>query len=331
MPDKVITICIPVYNGARFLFDAVRSALAQEYSPLEVLVVDNQSNDGTLGTLAGVEDPRLNVIALDDHVGMAENWDRTAALANGDLVLMLSADDCLLPGALSVLAAPFHQNPELDLVLGRPRHLDEAGNRPFGVALRSMPAGDITELESFVISHTPAININAILFRRGLARFRPSAGLVCDLDLLLTLGREGRKGLVVDREVLSYREHPDALSTDRVRMWRETIDCYLHHLTQSYRPHAYRWRLFKTLHWFGSHVTGTDQEGSFREKLALASPYLSGRQRMALKLGQIPLLREAASRLRNLASRLPKSDQAAEAVYPPPIKKTSSSREKLSD
>ena len=301
-----ITVCIPVYNGEKFIVDAVNSALAQEYTPLEILVVDNCSSDGTLEAISSESDSRLKIVAEKDFVGMAENWDRAAGMATGDFVLMLSADDCLEPRAISSLVAPLLRDPECGLVLGRPKHLDESGDRPFGVALRAMPPGPVTELESFVIHYTPAININAILFKQGLVKFRPSAGLVCDLDLLLNLGQQGQKAFVLDQEVLAYREHPDALSTDRIRMWRETTDCYVHNLSKSQKPRAYRWRLFKTLFWFGSHVRGNEEKSGFSEKYKLTAPHLSGWQRALLKLAGFPIFGRAVSRLRNLVSRLPK-------------------------
>lgn len=304
METSTISICIPVYNGEKYILDAVHSALSQNYSNLEVVVMNNCSTDQTFELISNIDDARLKIIQAREFVGMAANWDRSVDFVTGEYVLMLSADDCLMEGAITALSAPIFQNPSIDLVLGRPKHLDQSG-RPFGAALRQMPSGPIEELEHFVIAHTPAININAVLFRKDLASFRSDAGLVCDLDLLLRLGREGKKAFVLNREVLAYREHEGALSTDRVRMWSETIDCYVHSLSKSSKPRIYSWRLFKTLYWFGSHVLGSDREHLFQEKLLISKKHLKMWHRLILKLGRIRVVTATAARIRNVASRFP--------------------------
>jgi glycosyltransferase involved in cell wall biosynthesis len=302
-PQPHLSVCIPVYNGGKYIAEAVRSALAQDHPSFEVLVCDNHSSDDTLEILAGFEDPRLSIRTYERHVGMAENWTRTAGSARGHYILMLSADDCLMPGALAHLVQPLSADSSLDLVLGQPTHLDESDDRSFGVAMKRFPAGLVADLERFAIDHTPAININAILFRRELVSFAQEAGLVCDLDLLLRLGKRGCRAHALADLVVAYREHPEALSADRTRMWRETLDCYLQHLPSSRSPGAYRWRLFKTLYWFGSQAAGTTAEEDFRQRFAAAKPHLVVWQRCLLSLVRFRLPRNAAVYARNLLAK----------------------------
>ena len=58
----LVSICIPTYNRAEMVADAIRSALSQTYPALDVVVVDNASNDRTAEVVASLADPRLRFV-----------------------------------------------------------------------------------------------------------------------------------------------------------------------------------------------------------------------------------------------------------------------------
>src|SRR5690554_4767969 len=88
-----VTITIPVHNGADFVEAAVRSALAQNYEPLEVLVVDNASTDETPRVVGAICDERLSYERFEAFLPVAGSWARALELARGDMVLVMSADN----------------------------------------------------------------------------------------------------------------------------------------------------------------------------------------------------------------------------------------------
>jgi glycosyltransferase involved in cell wall biosynthesis len=103
-----VSVCIPNYNYARYIARTIRSVLVQE-DPLEVVVSDNASTDASVPTIEALGDPRVRVTVNGCNVGFAGNLDRAARLATGDLMIMLSSDDLVRPGALAAyrrLAAP---------------------------------------------------------------------------------------------------------------------------------------------------------------------------------------------------------------------------------
>ncbi|WP_193210817.1 glycosyltransferase family 2 protein [Luteolibacter marinus] len=249
-----VTVCIPVFNGARYVREAVDSALAQDYPELSVLVCDNSSTDGTLDELAGIVDPRLGIHCHTEHVGMAANWNRAASLARGDLILMLSADDCLLPGAIRGLVAPFLGPSPPDLCFGKAAWLAESGQRAAGEAAGASTAGRIEDLEAFVVARALSININATMFRRECLDFREDVGVVCDLDLFIRLGKEGRVAEGIAEPVVRYREHQGALSANRERMWSETLAVYSSHSRDNPRLAMYLRRIHLTLLWLCAYL-----------------------------------------------------------------------------
>lgn len=97
-----VSVVVPTYNGARYVERAVRSALGQTYSDLEVVVSDDGSTDGTLDVLARIDDPRLSVVAHADRRGAATNWNHAVRLARGELVKLLCQDDELYPDCVQL-------------------------------------------------------------------------------------------------------------------------------------------------------------------------------------------------------------------------------------
>jgi len=94
-PEKpLITIAIPTYNRASIVSDCVKSALAQSYRNIEVLVSDNASEDNTVTTLMSIRDHRLRILTSEENVGPNRNFDKCVNEAKGDY-LVLAGDDTL--------------------------------------------------------------------------------------------------------------------------------------------------------------------------------------------------------------------------------------------
>jgi glycosyltransferase involved in cell wall biosynthesis len=96
-----VSVCLPVYNGAPFVRQAVSSALAQTGVDLELLVIDNASTDGTVDIVREFDDPRLRLLCNEANIGAGRNWSRCLSEARGDLVKILCADDWLYAGSLA--------------------------------------------------------------------------------------------------------------------------------------------------------------------------------------------------------------------------------------
>jgi glycosyltransferase involved in cell wall biosynthesis len=116
---RLISVMIPVYNGEAFLGEAIDSVLAQTYRPIEIIVVDDGSNDGTGVVALGYGDPVRYERQPRAGNGAARN--RAVQLANGDLFAFLDADDRLVPGSLERLARVLEEDQSLQAVYGHVR------------------------------------------------------------------------------------------------------------------------------------------------------------------------------------------------------------------
>ncbi len=112
-----VSICIPTYNHAHFLQDAIGSALAQTYQNLELVVVDNCSTDNTARLVQeyAARDARVHYVRNQINIGAQNNLNRCIELASGEYILILCADDLLAPTALQKLVQAFYEHPEISL------------------------------------------------------------------------------------------------------------------------------------------------------------------------------------------------------------------------
>lgn len=98
MTRPLVSVVIPNHNYAQFVGAAIESALAQTYSPIEVVVVDNGSTDESLAVLRAYGD-RIRVVAQENR-GQAGSRNRGIEESSGEFVAFLDADDVWLPHKL---------------------------------------------------------------------------------------------------------------------------------------------------------------------------------------------------------------------------------------
>lgn len=116
----LITVMMTVYNGERYLDEAIRSVVDQTYRPLEVIVVDDGSDDAS-GEIARRHEPAVRVEGHEPRRGMGASRNRAIELATGDLLTFLDADDRMVPDALAIQQAALEDDPALDVVFAHVR------------------------------------------------------------------------------------------------------------------------------------------------------------------------------------------------------------------
>jgi GT2 family glycosyltransferase/glycosyltransferase involved in cell wall biosynthesis len=121
------SICIPTYNGDRYLEAAIVSATSQTFSNVEILIVDDGSHDRTLDIADqfALGDPRVRVVRNAKALGLPGNWDRCIDLAQGEWVKFLFQDDVLSPRCVERLHAAVR--PGVDIVVCRRAAVAEPG------------------------------------------------------------------------------------------------------------------------------------------------------------------------------------------------------------
>jgi hypothetical protein len=129
-PLARIDVFIPCYNYGRFLYQCVNSVLGQVGVDVRVLVIDDASSDNTAEIAAGLarEDSRVAVICHRTNKGHINTYNEGIEWASADYMLLLSADDYLLPGALPRATNLMDAHPEVGFTFGNVIELSDNGN-----------------------------------------------------------------------------------------------------------------------------------------------------------------------------------------------------------
>ncbi len=119
----LVSVIVPVFNGARFVGQAIHTVLNQTYQPVEVIAVDDGSRDGTWDVL-GSFGPRIRR-ARQEHAGQSVARNRGVELATGRYLAFLDADDLWPPDKLAAQVAILEEDAGCSLLLGHAEQFRE--------------------------------------------------------------------------------------------------------------------------------------------------------------------------------------------------------------
>jgi glycosyltransferase involved in cell wall biosynthesis len=232
------SVVIPAYNASTFLPDAIRSALTQTWHEVEVIVVDDGSTDDTGSIAEGFAnaDSRLRVTHKPNG-GLSSARNAGMAIATGDAICFLDADDILLPDKLERQMGYLNQFPDCDLVYSD-YYVGDGNLSPLWLA---SVRRDVPRMEDY------------LLYRNGFAPMCPllRSGLVArtglfdevlraaeDWDYWIRAAQHGRF-CYLPGPVGVYRTHPDQMSRNRTLM--RTSD--LRVAQKNFRSGSQEWRI----------------------------------------------------------------------------------------
>ena len=212
----LVSIIVPVFNGERFVREALDSALAQTYEPVELVVVDDGSTDLTPAILAGYGD-RIRAVR-QENLGPSSARNAGLADSSGEFVQFLDADDLLPDDKIARQVEYLAGHPDVGVVYCEGRRFREAGPAPGPVPGGGrIREGDILSslLERNFIS-TPHCTLVRRACLEDVGGFRADLVRCEDWDLWLRLARRGvRFGFIPDMWV-ACRIRADSLSADRI-------------------------------------------------------------------------------------------------------------------
>jgi GT2 family glycosyltransferase len=122
-----ISVVMAVYNGERYVGEAIDSILAQDYADFEFLIVNDGSTDASRDIAASYDDPRVVIIDNVRNIGLAASLNRGLARARGEFIARQDADDISLPDRFARQIAFLEANPEVVLIGSAHAEVDEHG------------------------------------------------------------------------------------------------------------------------------------------------------------------------------------------------------------
>ena len=131
MQIPMVTILMPVYNGEKYLQEAIDSVLSQTYPNFEFLIINDGSTDGTVKMLQTYTDERIRVID-QKNMGVSRALNRGIALANGRYIRRHDADDYSEPDMLENQLKFLKEHPEIDFVSTACAFMTDRGKVAYG-------------------------------------------------------------------------------------------------------------------------------------------------------------------------------------------------------
>jgi hypothetical protein len=213
-PRPTLSVLVPAYDAAATIGEALESALSQRPEPLEVIVSDDGSRDDLDAALAPFA-TRVRVVR-GPNGGLAAARNRAAAVARGDLLGLLDADDVWLPGRVDALTTVAGARPDLAIITtdalvvreGRPEPERYYATRAFPVV-----AQDLGVLRESFVFGAGAVRADAFRAAGGYdARVRRAE----DWDLWLRMLLRGARAGLVCAPLYEYRRRAGSLTGARV-------------------------------------------------------------------------------------------------------------------
>ncbi|HMQ55971.1 MAG TPA: glycosyltransferase [Anaerolineae bacterium] len=191
-----VSLCLPTYNGAAYLAEAIRSVLAQTFTDFEFIIVDDQSTDESATIARSFNDRRVTFHQNPTRLGLVENWNRCLDLARGEYVCIFHQDDVMLPHNLAAKVEALAQNPAAGLVYSNVYLIDADGrNLAESWFFPTTPSHDFVESGSIFFERLllgdnlvacPSVMVRRVGYeKRG--RFDPRFRFTADLNMWLRL------------------------------------------------------------------------------------------------------------------------------------------------
>ena len=200
--SRLVSVIIPVYNCERFLAEAIESALAQTYRPLEIIVVDDGSTDQSADIARSYEEVRY---IYQSNQGLAVTRNRGLAIAQGEFISFLDSDDLWLPNKLAVQVEHLIEHPDFGLNICRIENfLDPGVSLPPG-------GGDVPLMKE-------QINLGTMVVRRDVfsqvGDFDPGYSIADDFDWITRAKDLGVPITILPDVLMQRRIHETNMSHD---------------------------------------------------------------------------------------------------------------------
>jgi glycosyltransferase involved in cell wall biosynthesis len=231
-----VSICIPTYNHGRFIGDCLRSAMTQTQGDLEIIVLDNASEDDTPEIVARVaaNDPRVRYVRHPANMGLINNLNACIEYARGAYVKLLCSDDLLEPECVAAMAEVLDRHAEVALV-GCARTMTDENIVPERTARAraefACVPGEQMIAECFFFGNRIG-EPTAVMFRRAAALrgFSPRYNQLVDLEMWFHLLCKGDfaalpaplcKIRVHPGQTTRANEHSGQIIADRQRLFHD--------------------------------------------------------------------------------------------------------------
>lgn len=316
-----ISVIIPVYNGEKTIQETINSVLKQTFFDFELIIINDGSQDATLEKASDISDPRIKLFSYPNQ-GLAASRNRGMALASGEFISFLDADDLWTPEKLEAQLNALQNNPQAVLAYSWTDYIDEQGQFLYS---GKRPTATDEAYTQLLVSDFLENGSNALIRRQALMKIGSSFDETLtageDWDMWLRLAAHQSFAVVRSPQIL-YRVSTTSMSVNVARQETECLKVIerafaqapqsLQHLKKQSLSHLYTYLLFKCLEGSPSRDKGLSAARCLWHAINHDRSILQRRSRLmsivALKILLTVLLPQQQvqtilSRLKNLSQR----------------------------
>lgn len=210
-----ISIVTISFNQGRFLKECMASVFSQNADDVEYIVVDPGSSDSSRAVIAGHAD-RIDARILEPDAGPADGLRKGFATATGEIFGYINADDRLAPGAIAFVRQFFSEHPEVDVLCGAIRIIDQQGR-----ASRRARTSDAFNLADYAAG-TCTVGQQATFFRRRAyekaSGFNAANRICWDGELLVDMALAGARFATTRKILGDFRIYPESITGSKRHM-----------------------------------------------------------------------------------------------------------------
>lgn len=214
--SRLASVVIPAFEAERFLGEAIESVLAQDYSPVETIVVDDGSGDGTAAVARSYAGRGVTVIEQENR-GPAAARNRGFAASRGEFVAFHDADDTIPPEKLSIQVGEMLADPAIGCVLAEQELLVEEGAElPFWA--EGSPVPTVMPAKPEELAEEPDVHPMTMVVRRAVFErvggFDEEMRAAEDFDWMLRAAEQGVGIARLQDVLLRRRVHSASITQD---------------------------------------------------------------------------------------------------------------------
>ncbi len=211
----LISVIIPVYNGEKTIQETIESVLNQTLTDFELLVINDGSEDSTLEIVERIQDSRLKVFSYP-NAGQATSRNRGIALASGEYISFIDADDLWTPHKLEAQLKALQDNPQAAVAYSWTKCIDEFGQlsrRGSHISVTGDVYGQLLLIDFIENGSNPLIRAWAL---KEVGSFDESLSAAEDWDMWLRLAAYYSFVCVPSPQIL-YRQSANSWSANVLR------------------------------------------------------------------------------------------------------------------
>jgi glycosyltransferase involved in cell wall biosynthesis len=220
--EPKVSVCIPTYNYALYICDAIESVLNQTYSDFELIIIDDCSTDNTKDLVFKFKqsDNRIKYIQNENRLGFTRNFTRCVEVAKGEYVKILCADDTLESNCLEKMVKALDTYDQVSLVASARMLVDKKLEpiRILSYAAEFKLLHGIDVIKKCIFSGNLIGEPTAVIFRKKDASrgFNDHYKLLVDLEMWLYLLEKG-DFVFLPETLCKFRQHENQATYDCVK------------------------------------------------------------------------------------------------------------------